>query len=85
MTAQFVDMRTKGIPKLADGRERFMRAALDIRFSGSEWLRQFGDGDARPGMQHVLLALPPASGESLSGQGVDLIRRITADPAYQLK
>lgn len=85
MVAQFVDMRTKGIPKLADGRERFMRAALDIRFSGGEWLRQFGDGDARPALQRVLLAIPPASGAALAGQGVDLIRRITADPAYQLK
>jgi uncharacterized protein (DUF1800 family) len=85
MQTSMADARIKGFARLGDGRERFMRAALDIRFSGGEWLRQFGDGDARPALQHVLLALPPASGDALAGQGVDLIRRITADPAYQLK
>jgi uncharacterized protein (DUF1800 family) len=79
------DMRAKGVAKLPDGRERFLRAALDMRFSGGDWLRQFGEGDARPALQRVLLALPPASGEAVAAQGVELIRRITADPAYQLK
>jgi uncharacterized protein (DUF1800 family) len=85
MQAQMSDERLKGLARLGDGRERFMRAALDIRFSGPDWLRQFGPGEARPAMQRVLLAIPPASGEPLEAQGVDLIRRITADPAYQLK
>jgi hypothetical protein len=85
MQAQREDMRVKGVARLPEGRERFLRAALDIRFSGGDWLRQFGEGDARPALQRVLLALPPASGEAMAGQGVDLLRRITADPAYQLK
>jgi uncharacterized protein (DUF1800 family) len=86
MQAQMRDGQMKGINALGDGRERFMRAALDIRFSGAEWLRQFG-GDAapEPGIERVLLALPPASAEPVHAKGVDLIRRITADPAYQLK
>ena len=62
-----------------------MRAALDIRFSGAEWLRRFGGDESESGMLRVLLPLPPASGEAAHGKGVDLIRRITADPAYQLK
>jgi uncharacterized protein (DUF1800 family) len=85
MQGQMADMRTKGLPRLPEGRERFLRAALDIRFSGGDWLKQFGEGDARPALQRVLLALPPAPGEVMAGQGMDLIRRITADPAYQLK
>ena len=85
MQAQSEEMRFKGAAKLPDGRERFLRAAQAMRFSGGEWLRQFGEGDARPALQRVLLALPPVSGEAVAGQGVELIRRITADPAYQLK
>ncbi len=89
MQMQMADGRMKGINALGEGRERFMRAALDIRFSGSEWLKQFEGADAKSApqarVQSVLLALPPASGETGAGQGVDLIRRITADPAYQLK
>ena len=68
-----------------EGRERFMRAALDIHFSGSDWLRQFEGRGAQIGLQRVLLALPPAADRAEEVQGVDLIRRLTADPAYQLK
>ena len=85
MQAQSEEMRFKGAANLSDGRERFLRAAQGMRFSGGEWLRQFGEGDARPALQRVLLALHPVSGEAVAGQGVELIRRITADPAYQLK
>lgn len=78
----------KGPPRLVDGRARFMRAALDIRFSGAEWLRQFSGRDESQAVQAVLLPLPPASGEPINAidlRGVELIRRLTADPAYQLK
>ncbi len=79
----------KGAPRLADGRARFMRAALDIRFSGAEWLRQFpesAESKANPqSIQRVLLPIPPASGDAIDGRGVEMIRQITADPAYQLK
>jgi len=65
-------------------RARITRAALDIRFSGSEWLRQFEGRDTHSGVEQVLLAMAP-SGDVAQGQGMDLIRRIVADPAYQLK
>jgi hypothetical protein len=70
-------------------RERLMRAALDIRFSGGEWLRQF-EGDPKSvalhdRLQKVLLPVAPASAELADVQGVELIRRLTADPVYQLK
>jgi len=83
--AQMADAQMKGINQIGNGRERFMRAALDIRFSGADWLRKFGGEAPEAGMRRVLLALAPASGEPADGKGVDLIRRITADPAYQLK
>lgn len=78
----------KAPPRLPDARARFMRAALDIRFSGAEWLRQFSGRDEPQAVRAVLLPLPPASGEArevIDVRGVDLIRRFTADPAYQLK
>ena len=77
--------RMKGLGGSGPGRERFMRAALDIRFSDAEWLRQFGTSAPDAEMQRVLLAIPPSSGEYSQASGVDLIRRMTADPAYQLK
>ena len=92
MQAQMVDGPMKGLNRLGkpgEGRERFMRAALDIRFSGGEWVRQFdrAGGGVAPGgrIQEVLLAVPPASQIPDDSRGVDLVRRLTADPAYQLK
>jgi uncharacterized protein (DUF1800 family) len=85
MQGAMADMQMKGVGQLDDGRQRFMRASLEIRFSGGDWLKQFGTGDARPALQRVLLSVPPAAEETLQAQGMDLVRRITADPAYQLK
>lgn len=92
MRAQMVDGPMKGLNRLGkpgEGRERFMRAALDIRFSGGEWVRQFDRAGAQHApegrMQKVLLAVPPASDIPADSRGVDLVRRLTADPAYQLK
>ena len=75
----------KGAPRLAGARERFMRASLDIRFSGGEWLRQFAGSEETRAVPQVLLALPAVATEMREARGVELIRRITADPAYQLK
>ena len=89
MQAQMVDApAVKGAANPA--RERMMRASLDIRFSGGEWLRQFdspgqGAQGAANRLQLVLLAAPPASSGSSEARDLELVRRITADPAYQLK
>ena len=84
MQAAMMEGAPKGAANAGEVRARAVRASLDIRFSGSDWLRQFEGRDASSGMQRVLLALSPAS-EAPQGQGVDLIRQIVADPAYQLK
>jgi len=90
MQAQMADGMNKGLDRIGnpgEGRARFMRAALDIRFSGGEWMRQFeGTQSGQTSrMRMVLLAIPPASLAAAEGDGVELIRRLTADPAYQLK
>ncbi len=79
---QLDEARMKGIERLGEGRARLARASLDIRFSGTEWLRKAG---GEGGLSQVLLALPVAPESTADIRGVDLIRRITADPAYQLK
>lgn len=65
-------------------RSRFARAVLDIRFSGTDWLNQFEGPHAQASMQRVLLAIAPA-GDLPAGHDMDAVRRIVADPAYQLK
>jgi uncharacterized protein (DUF1800 family) len=89
MQEQAPDEGMKALARLGGGRARFARAALDIRFSGSGWLRQFGKEGTTASLDaelhRVLLALPEASGNSDRVEGVDLIRSLTADPAYQLK
>ena len=84
MQAAMMEGAPKGAANAGEVRARAVRASLDIRFSGSDWLRQFAGRDAPSGVQRVLLALSPAS-EAPQGQGMDLIRQIVADPAYQLK
>ncbi|CAM9558977.1 unnamed protein product [Phaeothamnion confervicola] len=89
MQGAMADAGMKGIARLPEARARAIRASLDIRFSSGEWLKQFGDPDPQPAMQKLLLPLPPAAGDAMpadaQARGMDLIRRLTADPAYQLK
>ncbi len=64
---------------------RVLRAMSEIRFSANDWVRQFNDREGPRSMQSVLLATAPA-GERASGvQGVELLRALVADPAYQLR
>ncbi len=84
-----MQMRPNQQGNAGPNRERLMRAALDIRFSGGEWLRQF-EGEPKSvalpdRLQQVLLPVAPASANLVDAQGVELIRRLTADPVYQLK
>ena len=87
--AEMQRMRPNQQGNAGPNRERLMRAALEIRFSGGEWLRQF-EGDAKSAalsdrLQKVLLPVAPASANLVDAEGVELIRRLTADPVYQLK
>jgi uncharacterized protein (DUF1800 family) len=75
----------KGINKLdPQARERFLKALTDIHFDLDGWLGSLGAKDAA-GIQSLLLAMPPVNGIAPDTQGMDLIRVLTQDPAYQLK
>jgi uncharacterized protein (DUF1800 family) len=64
---------------------RVLQAMLEIRFSASEWLRPYEGREMPRTLQAVLLAAAPANEEAASGQGVELLRALLADPVYQLK
>jgi uncharacterized protein (DUF1800 family) len=66
---------------LKPGARRFMQAIADLQFSAHDWQRPFeGRGAMVP---VVLLAAAPAG--SPSGEGMDYVRALVADPVYQLK
>ncbi|MBM3357129.1 MAG: DUF1800 domain-containing protein [Betaproteobacteria bacterium] len=75
--------RAKGTGRLTDGRERFLRAMMDVSFDGPGWLARF-QGDAAA-LQRVVLAAAPVTAPPAGMQGMDLIRHLTMDPVYQLK
>ena len=77
-------VKLKGIGKLgADGKERIMRAMMDIHFDSDKWLSQFRPGD--PLLTRVVLAADPASPAVSGAQGADMLRQLVLDPVYQLK
>ena len=67
-----------------DGRERFVRAMSELRFDGSKWLAQFNGGDAAA-LQRLILASAPVNALPEGVQGMDAIRHLTRDAAFQLK
>jgi hypothetical protein len=76
--------KPKGAGKLgADGKERLVRAMMDINFDSDQWLAQFRPGD--PVLARVLLAADPVSPSPAGAQGVDRLRQLVLDPVYQLK
>ncbi len=60
---------------------RFMQALADLQFSARDWQRPFEGREAM--VPVVLLAAAPAG--SPSGEGMDYVRALLADPVYQLK
>jgi hypothetical protein len=60
-----------------------MQAMLDVQFDGGKWLSQF---DGRPQLlPRVVLASAPVTEPPPGVQGMELIRHLVLDPAYQLK
>jgi hypothetical protein len=74
----------RGIARVDEGRNRFIRAMMDIRFDSGRWLAQF-EGAGPAGVQRVLLAAAPVQALPAGLQGMELIRHLTLDPVYQLK
>ena len=76
--------RVKGIVKPGgDGRERFMRAMMDLRFDADRWLSQFRPGD--PLLLKTVLPADTASVPVAVAQGIGVLRQLVLDPVYQLK
>ena len=73
----------RGLAAIDDGRSRYLNAMSQIRFDGNGWLARIKNGETGP--QRVLLATAPVSPPPQGAQGMDLIRSLTQDPAYQLK
>jgi uncharacterized protein (DUF1800 family) len=67
-----------------EGRERLIRAMMEIQFDGGRWLGQF-DGRDSAAIQRVVLAAAPVNEPMPGLSGMDLIRQLTQDPVYQLK
>jgi len=69
--------------RMAGGRQRYLQAMLDVQFDGGKWLSQFDD---RPQLLHrVVLASAPVTEPPPGTQGMELVRHLVLDPAYQLK
>jgi uncharacterized protein (DUF1800 family) len=69
--------------RMTEGRQRFLRAMLEVQFDGGKWLSQFDD---RPQLlRRVVLAAAPVQEPPADAQGLDLIRHLVQDPVYQLK
>jgi len=84
MAAGGAGVETPGMAaRVAERRQRYLQAMLDIQFDGSKWLSQF---DGRPQLlQRVVLASAPVAEPPPGVQGMELIRHLVLDPAYQLK
>jgi uncharacterized protein (DUF1800 family) len=74
----------RGIARIDDGRQRYLRAMEQIRFESGRWLGQLGGAGAED-VQRVVLAVAPVTGPAQNAQGAELIRRYAMDPVYQLK
>jgi len=75
--------KAKGGGRITDGRERLARAMQDISFDAGKWLAQFPPGDPR--MLRVVLATDPVNPPPAGAQGLDMLRELVLDPAYELK
>jgi hypothetical protein len=83
--AMAADMgQPKGATRLPEARERFLRAMREVDFDSGRWLAQFPGGDPAA-VQRVLLATAPVGTAAPDARGIDLIRYLTQDAAYQLK
>lgn len=74
----------KGAGRLPEGRERFIRAMMEIEFDSRKWLAQF-EGAEAASVQKVVLATAPVTEPGPAVQGMALIRHLVEDPVYQLK
>ncbi len=83
MTREATDNAPAAGKSGADGRQRLLRAMMDIHFDAGKWLSQFRAGDAQ--VAKVVLAAEPVNAPPADALGVELLRQLVLDPVYQLK
>ncbi|MEQ1776116.1 MAG: DUF1800 domain-containing protein [Burkholderiales bacterium] len=66
-----------------DMRQRLLRAMAEVQFDSQRWLQQAGSEPAQ--LQRLVLAMAPQHPVPAGASGMDVIRRLTQDPVYQLK
>jgi uncharacterized protein (DUF1800 family) len=71
----------KNIESLKPGARRLVQAMAELQFSARDWLAPFEGREKMVPL--VLLAAAPAGNPS--GNGMDYLRSLAADPVYQLK
>ena len=64
-------------------RQRLLRAMAEVQFDSQRWLQQAGSESAQ--VQRLVLGMAPQHPVPQGATGMDLIRRLTQDPVYQLK
>jgi len=67
----------------AIARERFLKAMQDVRFDESKWRMQFASDE--PLLTKVVLAGERTNPPAAPVQGIEQLRQLVLDPAYQLK
>lgn len=67
---------------VAQMRQRLTRAMAEVQFDSQRWLLQAGEPVQ---VQRLLLATAPQHPLPADASGMDVIRRLTQDPVYQLK
>ena len=80
MIMQQPAMREK-VDNLKPGARRVMQAIADLNFSARDWLAPFEGRESMVPL--LLLAVAPAGNPS--GNGMEYLRALVADPVYQLK
>ena len=82
MAAEAPPPPNKGGPANAM-RQRLLRAMAEVQFDSQRWLQQAGGESAQ--VQRLVLATAPQHPLPAGATGIDVIRRLTQDPVYQLK
>jgi uncharacterized protein (DUF1800 family) len=84
VSAPLLNEAVQGAPVNAM-RQRLARAMADMPFDSQSWLRQAGAGGDPVQVQRVVLAMAPQHPLPAGVGGMELLRRLTQDPVYQLK
>jgi len=67
-----------------DGRMRLAQALAGIRFDSRAWFASLDDASS-PGVVRLVLALPPVVADPSGPADLELLRRLSQDPVYQLR